>query len=83
LLQAKGLLVGKKEGKVKLERYCVAEGDSKYHCKSCNYEWDKDQAIDKAYRRIREIKASFGDFFWSSYLLRSLKMLKGNIDVCI
>ena len=56
-------------GKVKLGGCCIEENSPEYFCKDCNNEWNKDQAIDKAYKQIKGIKASVGGFFGGSYLV--------------
>jgi transposase-like protein len=50
-------------GKVKLGGCCIEENSPEYFCKDCNNEWNKDQAIDKAFKQIKVIKASVGEFF--------------------
>ena len=43
-------------GKVKLGDCCIFEGNPDYFCKGCEYEWNREQAIDSAYRKIKTIK---------------------------
>jgi hypothetical protein len=54
-------------GKVKLGGCCIMESSPEYFCKDCEYEWDRKQAIDAAYRRISIIRASVGGFFEGYY----------------
>ena len=43
------------------------EGNPEYYCKDCEYEWNREQAIDAAYRKIKGIKASVGGYFGGYY----------------
>ena len=56
-------------GKVKLGGCCVGENDPEIYCKDCEYEWDKEQAVDIAYQKIKGIKAFVGGYFGASYLV--------------
>jgi hypothetical protein len=55
--------------KVKLGGCCVEANSPQFFCKECNNEWNKDQAIDNAYRQIQDIKASVGGFFGGTNLV--------------
>ncbi len=57
------------EGKVRLGGCCVGENDPEFYCKDCEYEWNKEQVVDKVYEQIIRIKASVGGYFGSSYLV--------------
>jgi len=41
-------------GKVKLGGCCIIEGGPEYFCKDCENEWNKEQAIDAAYGKIKK-----------------------------
>jgi hypothetical protein len=56
-----------KAGKVKLSGYCIIENGPEYFCKDCEHEWNREQAIDKAYSKIKAIKASVGGYFGGYY----------------
>lgn len=49
-------------GKIKLGGCIICEGNPEYYCKDCGYEWNREQAIDAAYRKITGIKASVGGY---------------------
>lgn len=68
-----------KEGKVKLGGCCVDEGSPEFYCQDCKYEWDKVEVVDKAYQKIKGIKASVGGYFGASYLVE-INLLNGNIS---
>jgi len=53
--------------KVKLGGCCIMEGGSEYFCKDCEHEWNREQAIDSAYSKIKAIKASVGGYFGGYY----------------
>ena len=38
-----------------------------YFCNDCGYEWNREQAIDEAYGKIKTIKASVGGYFGGYY----------------
>lgn len=54
-------------GKVKLGGCCMIVGGPEYFCKDCEHEWNREQAIDDAYNKIKTIKASVGGFFDGFY----------------
>ena len=54
-------------GKVKLGSYLLEPGNPEYICKDCEHEWNRVRAIDKAYRKIKAIKASVGGYFGGYY----------------
>lgn len=54
-------------GKVKLGGCCITEGASEYFCKDCEHEWNRGDAIDAAYGKIKTIKASVGGYFGGYY----------------
>ncbi|WP_377891664.1 hypothetical protein [Alkalihalobacillus sp. R86527] len=41
--------------------------NKEYHCKSCEFEWSRDEAVAHAYRKINKVKAYVGGFFGCSY----------------
>lgn len=49
-------------GKIKLGGCCMMMGGPEYFCKDCEHEWNREQAIDNAYNKIKTIKASVGGF---------------------
>jgi hypothetical protein len=57
------------EGKAKLGGCCVGENDPEFYCKDCENEWNKKQATDIAYQKIKGIKAFVGGHFGASYLV--------------
>ena len=61
------LLLEAEAGKVKLGGCVISLSDPEYCCKDCEYEWNCEQAIDKAYRKIKTIKASMGGYFGGYY----------------
>lgn len=54
-------------GKVKLGGCMIIEGSPEYFCMECEHEWNKEQAINAAYGRIKAIKASVGGYFGGYY----------------
>jgi hypothetical protein len=68
-LPAPELFEKAEEGKVKLGGCCVGENDPDFYCKDCEYEWNKKQAVEIAYQRIKGIKAFVGGHFGDSYLV--------------
>ena len=48
------------EGEIKLGGCCIKGNNSEYYCKDCEYEWNKQQAIDYAYNKIESLIASVG-----------------------
>jgi hypothetical protein len=49
-------------GKIKLGGCDLDDNYPEYHCKDCRYEWNRQQAIDEAYKKIKIIKASVGGY---------------------
>jgi hypothetical protein len=56
------LFLEAKAGKVKLGGCDLDDNYPEYFCKNCRYEWNRQQAIDEAYRKIKIIKASVGGY---------------------
>lgn len=54
-------------GKVKLGGCVLSLGDPEYVCKECEHEWNRKQAIDHAYSRIKALKTSVGGYFGGYY----------------
>ncbi len=54
-------------GKFKLGGCVLSLGDPEYACKDCDHEWNREQAIDYAYSKIKVIKASVGGYFGGYY----------------
>lgn len=54
-------------GKVKLGGCVEIIGNAEYFCKDCENEWNRDQAINEAYSKIKTIKASVGGYFGGYY----------------
>ena len=54
-------------GKVKLGGCNITLGSAEYFCKDCGHEWNREQAIDEAYDKIKAIKASVGGYFGGYY----------------
>ena len=54
-------------GKVKLGGCMLSIGDPEYSCKECEHEWNREQAINEAYSKIKTIKASVGGYFGGYY----------------
>ncbi|HBV88281.1 MAG TPA: hypothetical protein DEF42_16915 [Desulfosporosinus sp.] len=54
-------------GKVKLGCCLLEPSNPEYACKDCEHEWNREQAIDHAYRKIKTIKASVGGYFGGYY----------------
>ncbi|MCD8502748.1 MAG: hypothetical protein LRY71_15145 [Bacillaceae bacterium] len=54
-------------GKIKLGGCCVIVGGPEYYCNDCENEWNKKQATEAAYERIKGLKASVGGYFGGSY----------------
>lgn len=57
------LIMEAESGKVKLGGCCITENKPDYCCNECQYEWNKVQAIDAAYSKIKVLKASVGGYF--------------------
>jgi hypothetical protein len=66
---APGLFEKAEEGKVRLGGCCVGENDPEFYCKDCEYEWNKEHAVYKAYQQIKGIKAFVGGHCGESYLV--------------
>jgi len=56
-----------KAGKVKLGDCVIWMDDPEYFCKNCGHGWNREQAIDVAYRKIKTIKVSVGGYFGGYY----------------
>jgi len=56
-----------KAGKVKLGGCVEIIGNAEYFCKDCGHEWNRAQAIDEAYRKLKTIIASVGGYFGGYY----------------
>lgn len=54
-------------GKVKIGGCIISEDAPEYFCKDCQNEWNREQAIDEGYSKIRKIKASVGGYFGGYY----------------
>jgi len=54
-------------GKIKIGGCCITEDAPEFYCKICDYEWNREQAIDLAYNNIKTIKASVGGYFGGYY----------------
>jgi hypothetical protein len=52
---------------IKLGGCCIIVGSSEYYCKDCENEWNKEQAIDAEYAKIKRLKASVGGYFGGYY----------------
>ena len=50
-------------GKVKLGGCCLSIDSPEYFCKDCEHEWNKMQAIEAAYSKIKAIRAHIGGYF--------------------
>lgn len=55
------------QGKVVLGGCCIMEDAPQYFCKDCNYEWNKNQVIDNAYKSISSIRAYIGGYCGPCY----------------
>lgn len=54
-------------GEIRIGGCCITSDDPEYYCKECEYEWDKQEAIDYAYNQIESIIASVGGYFSGYY----------------
>ena len=54
-------------GKVQLGGCWIIKGAPEYFCSECKNEWNREQAIEVAYSKIKLIKASVGGFFGGYY----------------
>jgi len=52
---------------VKLGGCVIIEGNPEYFCIDCEHEWNREQAIDEAYNKIKSIKAFVGGYFGGYY----------------
>ena len=50
-------------GKVKFGGCCLSIDSPEYFCKDCEHEWNKMQAIEAAYSKIKAIRAHIGGYF--------------------
>lgn len=50
-------------GEIKLGGCRKIVGGPEYYCKDCESEWNKEQAVDAAYHKIKGLKASVGGYF--------------------
>lgn len=55
------------KGKVKLGGCVIKPENPIYFCKECQNEWNRQDAIDAAYRKITGLRASVGRFFGGFY----------------
>lgn len=51
----------------KLGGCCIIIDAPEYYCKDCEYEWNREQAINSFYANIKGIKATVGGFFDGRY----------------
>ncbi len=54
-------------GEIKLGGYCIIVDGPEYSCKDCEHEWNKEEALEAAYDKIKGLKASFGGYFEGYY----------------
>jgi hypothetical protein len=55
-------------GKIKLGGCMIAvENNPEYGCNDCEYEWNRQEVIDKEYKSIEKVKASIGGYFGPEY----------------
>lgn len=52
---------------IKLGGCCIIEGGPEYFCKECENEWNKAQAVDTGYEKIKGLKVSVGGYFEGYY----------------
>ena len=64
------LFIDAEAGRVKLGGCCIFESSPEYFCKDCEHEWDQEQAIDAAYKKITGIRASVGGYFGGYYKVK-------------
>ncbi|WP_320048001.1 hypothetical protein [uncultured Ilyobacter sp.] len=68
-------------GKAKLGGCDLNNNNPEYFCKDCRYEWNRQQAIDEVYRKIKIIKASVGGYPSEYYgVIINLTKLKATWD---
>ena len=58
-----GKKLNQKDGKIMMDGCDIMKDNPKYFCKECEYKWNREQAIDAAYSKIKAIKASVGGYF--------------------
>jgi len=61
------LFIQAEAGKLKLGGCVISLGSAEYFCKDCEHEWNREQAIDAAYHKIKTIKAFVGGYFGANY----------------
>lgn len=61
------LLFAAEEGEFKLGGCCIVMGHPEYFCNDCEHEWNREEATNNAYSKIKIIKASVGGCFDGSY----------------
>ena len=54
-------------GKVKLGGCCVPIDGPDYFCQDCKHKWNRKQAVEAAYAKIKAIRAYAGGYFGSSF----------------
>jgi hypothetical protein len=54
-------------GEIKLGGCCVIVGGPEYYCNDCEHEWNKEDALEAAYNKIKGLKASVGGYFEGFY----------------
>ena len=54
-------------GEIKLDGCCIIVGGPEYYCKDCEHEWNKEEAVEAAYDKIKGFKASVGGYFEGYY----------------
>lgn len=54
-------------GEITLGGCCILEGGPEYFCKDCENEWNKEQAVEAEYAKIKGLRASVGGFFEGYY----------------
>jgi hypothetical protein len=54
-------------GEIKLGGCCVIVGGPEYYCKDCENQWNKEQAVNAEYAKIKGLKASVGGYFGGYY----------------
>ncbi|WP_075979941.1 hypothetical protein [Bacillus massilinigeriensis] len=54
-------------GEIKLGGCSILVGGPEYYCKECEHEWNKEDALEAAYDKIKGLKASVGGYFEGYY----------------
>ncbi|QQZ09019.1 hypothetical protein [Heyndrickxia vini] len=54
-------------GEIKLGGCCIIVGGPEYSCKDCEHEWNKEEALEASYDKIKGLKASVGGYFEGYY----------------